>query len=109
GLHAAGLFTAAGEPVAVREDVGRHNAVDKVVGHRLLAAQDTGVPVLCVSGRIGFELVQKAIVAGVGILAAVGAPSNLAVRLAEEAGLCTLGFLRDDRFVVYSAPDRIGV
>ena len=109
GLHAAGLFEADGTPLVVREDVGRHNAVDKVVGARLLAGSPTDVPVLCVSGRIGFELVQKAVVAGVGVIAAVGAPSSLAVSLAAEAGLCAVGFVRDDRCVVYTAPERIGV
>lgn len=109
GLHAAGVFTPDGELLAVREDVGRHNAVDKVVGARLLAGSPTDVPVLCVSGRIGFELVQKAVVAGVGVIAAVGAPSSLAVSLAAEAGLCAVGFLRGERCVVYTAPERIGV
>jgi FdhD protein len=107
GLHAAALFDAAGEPLVVREDVGRHNAVDKAVGARLLAGQPTAVAVLLVSGRAGFEIVQKAVAAGVGVLAAIGAPSSLAVRLAEEAGLCTVGFLSSRRFVVYSAPERV--
>ena len=109
GLHAAGLFTADGEPLVVREDIGRHNAVDKVVGARLLAGATTAVPVLAVSGRIGFEIVQKAVAAGVGLLAAVGAPSSLAVDLARRAGLCTVGFVDPERFVVYSAPERLGV
>ena len=109
GIHAAGLFEADGTPVVVREDIGRHNAVDKVVGSRLLAGTTSAFPVLCVSGRIGFELVQKAVAAGVGVIAAVGAPSSLAVSLAAEAGLCSVGFVRDERFVVYTAPDRIGV
>ena len=109
GLHAAGLFTAEGEPLVVREDIGRHNAVDKVVGHRLLAGVPTAVPVLAVSGRIGFEVVQKAVAAGVGVLAAVGAPSSLAVDLARRAGLCAVGFVDAERFVVYSAPERLGV
>ena len=109
GLHAAGLFDRDGTPVAVREDIGRHNAVDKVVGSRVLAGDRTDLAVLCVSGRIGFELAQKAVAAGVDVIAAVGAPSSLAVRLAEHAGLCTVGFLREDRFVVYTEPDRIGV
>ena len=109
GLHAAGLFDAAGTPLVVREDIGRHNAVDKVVGSRVLAGEGTDLPALCVSGRIGFELAQKAVAAGVGVIAAVGAPSSLAVELADRAGLCVVGFVRDQRFVIYTAPDRIGV
>jgi FdhD protein len=108
GLHAAGLFTAAGEEVCVREDVGRHNAVDKVVGRMLLddrlPARDT---VLVVSGRAGYEIVQKAITAGVPIVAAVGAPSSLAVALAREFRQTLVGFLRGQRFNVYSAPERL--
>jgi FdhD protein len=109
GLHAAGLFDAAGTPLVVREDIGRHNAVDKVVGARLLAGRPTAVPVLAVSGRIGFEIVQKAVAAGVGVLAAVGAPSSLAVELARRAGLCTIGFVGPERFVTYTVPERLGV
>jgi FdhD protein len=109
GLHAAGLFDNDGRTLVVREDIGRHNAVDKVIGARLLAGEDPAVPVLCVSGRIGFEVVQKAVAAGVGLLAAVGAPSSLAVQLAERAGLCTAGFVRDGRFVLYSSPERVAV
>jgi FdhD protein len=109
GLHAAGLFDETGTPCVVREDVGRHNAVDKVVGARILAGDSPAAPVLCVSGRIGFEIVQKAVTAQVGVLAAVGAPSSLAVHLAERAGLATAGFVRGERFVVYSAPERVGV
>jgi FdhD protein len=109
GLHAAGLFEADGTPVVVREDIGRHNAVDKVLGARLLAGDPTDLPVLCVSGRIGFELVQKAVAAGVGVIAAVGAPSTLAVDLAADAGLCVVGFLRGERFVAYTSPERVGV
>jgi FdhD protein len=109
GLHAAGLFDRDGTAVVVREDIGRHNAVDKVVGARLLAGASPDLPVLCVSGRIGFEIVQKAVVAGVGVVAAVGAPSSLAVDLAVRAGLCTCGFVRGGRYVVYSAPERLGV
>jgi FdhD protein len=104
GLHAAGLFSTAGEPWVIREDIGRHNALDKVTGARVLAGLDPAAPYLCVSGRIGFELVQKAIAAGVGTLVAVGAPSSLAVRLAEEAGLPLVGFTRPDRCVVYASP-----
>ncbi len=109
GLHAAGLFSAGGDPRVVREDIGRHNAVDKVVGARLLGGEAPGAPLLCVSGRIGFEIVQKAVAAGVGVLVAVGAPSSLAVTLAARAGLCTVGFAGSERFVTYAVPDRIGV
>jgi FdhD protein len=107
GLHAAGLFEADGTPVVVREDIGRHNTVDKVVGARLLAGERPGLPLLCVSGRIGFELVQKAVNAGVAVIVAVGAPSSLAVQLARTAGLCVVGFARDQRCVVYAEPDRV--
>jgi FdhD protein len=109
GLHAAGLFDADGEMLVVREDIGRHNAVDKVVGARLLDGEPPSAAVLCVSGRIGFEIVQKAVAAGVGVLVAVGAPSSLAVDLALRAGLCTVGFASPDRFVTYALPERIGV
>ena len=107
GLHAAGWFDHEWRLVVLREDIGRHNAVDKVVGSRLLAGEPTGAPVLCVSGRIGFEIVQKAVAAGVGLVAAIGAPSSLAVRLAEDAGLGLVGFLSARRFVVYAAADRV--
>ena len=108
GLHAAGLFDATGEAVAVREDVGRHNAVDKVVGRmflddRLPAAQ----MLLVVSGRAGYEIVQKSIGAGIPVLAAVGAPSSLAVALAREFNQTLVGFLRGDRFNVYSGHERL--
>jgi FdhD protein len=109
GLHAAGLFSADGAPYVVREDIGRHNAVDKVVGARVLAGSSPASPLLCVSGRIGFEIVQKAVVADIGVLAAVGAPSSLAVDLATRAGLCTAGFVKNRRFVVYSGAERLGV
>jgi FdhD protein len=109
GLHAAGLFDEQGTAIVVREDIGRHNAVDKVVGSRILAGADPSAPVLCVSGRAGFEIVQKAAAAGIGVVAAVGAPSSLAVRLAEQADLTVVGFLSPERFVTYSSPHRIGV
>jgi FdhD protein len=109
GLHAAGLFDEDGELLLLREDIGRHNAVDKVHGARLLAGDLPGGPVMCVSGRIGFEIVQKAVAAGTGVLAAIGAPSSLAVRLATEAGLGLVGFLSPTRFVVYAGAERIGV
>ena len=110
GVHAAGLFRADGTALVVREDVGRHNAVDKAVGHRLLAGLDpraTPDPVLCVSGRLGFEVVQKAVAARIPVVVAVGAPTSLAVRLAKEAGQTLVGFTRGDRFVVYAGADRL--
>jgi FdhD protein len=108
GLHATGLFSAEGELLCLREDVGRHNAMDKVVGW---AYREGLVPlerhVLCVSGRLSFELVQKAAVAGCPLLVAVGAPSSLAIELGEDRGVTLCGFVRDGRVSVYSEPWRI--
>jgi FdhD protein len=108
GLHAAGLFDAHGRVHVVREDVGRHNAVDKLVGWALL---EEGLPLsdrlLIVSGRVGFEIVQKAAVAGIPILCAVSAPSSLAVDLAREVRMTVVGFVRGGGFNVYSHPERV--
>ncbi|WP_300678796.1 formate dehydrogenase accessory sulfurtransferase FdhD [Nocardioides sp.] len=108
GLHAAGLFTAEGTLLAVREDVGRHNAVDKVIGW---AVREGLTPlhevILMVSGRASFELVQKAVMAGIPVLAAVSAPSSLAADLAEETGLTLAGFVRGSGMNVYTWPERI--
>jgi len=108
GLHAAAAFSAAGELLAVREDVGRHNAVDKVVGWALAAGRLplTSI-ILCVSGRLGFEIAQKAVVAGCPIVVAVSAPSTLAIDVAERFRVTLCGFTRGGRFNVYSHPWRI--
>jgi len=107
GLHAAALFDAEGTLVALREDIGRHNAVDKVIGWAMQAAKlPLAESILMVSGRGGFEIAQKALAAGVPILASVSAPSSLAVKLAQELGLTLIGFLRGRRFVVYAGEAR---
>ena len=109
GLHATGLFDADGVPLITREDVGRHNALDKVVGRALI---DGLLPlrgrILCVSGRLAFELVQKAAVAGVPILVGVGAPTSLAVELAADRGITLCGFARKGTMNVYTGPERVG-
>jgi FdhD protein len=108
GLHAAGLFETDGRLVAVREDVGRHNALDKLIGSRVLVRE---LPlwdrILLVSGRVSFEIVQKAAVAGIPIICAVSAPSDLAVRLADRLGVTLVGFLRGDGFNIYTHDGRI--
>lgn len=108
GLHGAGLFTATGDPLAVREDIGRHNAVDKLVGWAALARRlPLDEAVLVVSGRVSYEIVQKAAVAGVAVVVAVSAASSLAVATAEHLGITLAGFVRRDRANVYTHPERV--
>jgi FdhD protein len=111
GVHAAALLTTEGVPLVVREDVGRHNAVDKVVGSLVLGSTpdlpDPGATVLCTSARAGFEIVQKAVMAGIPVVAAVGAASSMAVECAKEYGVTLAGFVRGDRFVVYAGEERV--
>lgn len=110
GLHAAALFDSAGELLALREDIGRHNAVDKAIGWALLQDRlPLSEHMMLVSGRGGFEIVQKALAAGIPLLASVSAPSSLAVQLAREFGLTLIGFLRAPRFVIYAEEGRIAV
>ena len=112
GLHAAGLFDPTGRPSCIREDVGRHNAVDKVVGQAVLGGGDRGPSelagwVLVLSGRVSFEIVQKAAVCGIGLIAAVSAPSSLAVEAAARLGVAIAGFVRGDTYNLYSHLERV--
>jgi FdhD protein len=108
GIHAAALYNAAGKPLLIQEDVGRHNAFDKLCGRALREQQfPWRDKIVLVSGRLSYELVQKAAMAGTPLLAAIGAPSTLAIELAEETGMTLVGFLRHDRFNIYTYPERV--
>ena len=106
-LHAAALFSADGELLVSREDVGRHNAVDKVIGERILDASISLPSILAVSGRVSFEIMQKAAVAGIPVVVAISAPTSLAVEVAREMGQTLIGFVRDERATVYAGAERI--
>jgi FdhD protein len=107
GIHAAGLFDIGGNLLALREDLGRHNAVDKLLGAALRAGVNTRNALLMVSGRLGFEIAQKAVVAGIPITASVSAPSSLAIALAHDAGMTAIGFVRGASMNVYTHPQRV--
>jgi FdhD protein len=110
GLHASGLFDVTGQLLALREDVGRHNALDKLVGQRVLAGDiPLAERIVLVSGRTSFELLQKAAMAGVPIVCAVSAPSSLAVEVAQRFGITLVGFLREQSFNIYTHPERIAL
>jgi len=107
GIHAAALFDAQGQLILLREDIGRHNAVDKAIGQMLAQGIDRKDVSLFVSGRAGFELVQKALVSGIGMMVAVGAPSSLAVDYAEDNGMTLIGFMQKEKFNIYTHPSRV--
>lgn len=107
GLHAAGIFTSMGDLLVSREDVGRHNAVDKAIGHQFLADVDLSQSILTVSGRVSFEILQKALAARIPIIVAVSAPSSLAVEFAQQNGQILAGFVRGQTLNIYSGSDRV--